>query len=110
MVSSEDIENTFMNLRLDVLGHMGVHERKVLSELLQESHNLYIRSMHVESLQVKRLLLDLSSEILQSVYIYDRSQLSKPHIDRLLKLLQAHRSSGVLAAQNLHKIVDEVDL
>lgn len=95
-----------MNLRLDILRHMGVHERKVLSELLQESHNLYTRSMHAESIQVKRLLLDLSSELLQSVYIYDRSQLSKPHVDRLLMLLQAHRSSGVLAAQNLHKIAE----
>ena len=96
-----------MNLRLDVLGNTGVHERKVLSELLQESHNLYTRSMRAESLEVKRLLLDLSSEILQSVYIYDRDQLSKPHIDRLLNLLHTHRSSSVLSAQNLHKIIDE---
>jgi hypothetical protein len=103
LVSSEDIENTFMNLRLDVLGHMGVRERKVLSELLQEFHN-------AESLEVKRLLLDLSSEILQSVYIYDRDQLSKPHIDRLLNLLHAHRSSSVLAAQSLHKIINEEGL
>ena len=96
-----------MNLRLDVLGNTAVHERKVLSELLQESHNLYTRSMRAESLEVKRLLLDLSSEILQSVYIYDRDQLSKPHIDRLLNLLHTHRSSSVLSAQNLHKIIDE---
>jgi hypothetical protein len=106
MVSSEDIESTYRSLRFDILGYTGVHEREILSELLEESHNLYTRSGHAESLQVKRLLLDLSSEILQSVYIYDRSQLYKPHVDRLIKLLQAHRSSGVAAAQNLHHLIN----
>ena len=106
MVSSEDIENIYRSLRFDILGYTGIHEREILSELLEESHNLYTRSGHAESLQVKRLLLDLSSEILQSVYIYDRSQLYKPHVDRLIKLLQAHRSSGVLAAQNLHQLIN----
>jgi hypothetical protein len=106
MVSSEDIESTYRSLRFDILGYTGVHEREILSELLEESHNLYTRSGHAESLQVKRLLLDLSSEILQSVYIYDRSQLYKPHVDRLIKLLQAHRSSGVVAAQNLHHLIN----